>query len=716
MAEASVVEPVGEPDLVLRRATIAAACWLVAYSAAVAAVQDDTRLTAVVSTLVFAVPIAVLAALGVRAAARVRGPQRAAWRLLAVSNLLWLGAVTASAVYVLVLGAQPPMPSIVDGLQLASAALLPPAVIILFRRASLLRRARAVLDASLVTAAVGLVGWQLLIAPQLTGARSLATLTLITHPLMGVLVLVTLLSLGFSGHRNVPRPIALVGLGVAAAALVNAGCTFFVVLHGLVSPLWWSIGFQIQALLLGLAALAASRRIRDAEVVLLARDLGLAPALVGTACAVALLARDLSDGVVDPAVGGLGLFTVAGVLLRLWLTGRDKDQVARRLDAALREQERLAVTDSLTGLYNRRFIEEFCAIEGDRSRRAGGHLGLLLVDVDRFKRVNDELGHQAGDAVLTQVAQRLRLAVRTCDVVARHGGEEFLAVLPGADSEILAEVAERVRRAVGEHPVPLEDGRTLRVTVSVGGATSPEHAEGVEGLLQVADQALYAAKDGGRDRVVIGEPGDVERATESPADLGVVTLLERIADVVDARQGADEHSAAVARWAGVVADALDLSSEQRRRTVLAARLHDIGKLTVPEGILAKAAPLDAGDWQAVRTHPAAGGALLEGLPGLEGVGELVAAHHERPDGTGYPLGVRQASLAVGILAVCDAWAAMRARRHYGEPLSTARARDELLAGRGRQFDARAVDAFLRLEQAGMVGALASTAELLPAAR
>lgn len=163
--------------------------------------------------------------------------------------------------------------------------------------------------------------------------------------------------------------------------------------------------------------------------------------------------------------------------------------------------EQMAVTDGLTGLYNRRFFQEALERELSRADRAGGSLALLLLDIDHFKVLNDTYGHAMGDAVLKRMANVLQETLRKGDVLARYGGEEFVVLLPQATREGAQEFAQRVWKAVGSakiHP----GGRGHRVTVSVGWALLPDDADSAETLLESADRALYAAKETGRDKVV----------------------------------------------------------------------------------------------------------------------------------------------------------------------------------------------------------------------
>jgi diguanylate cyclase (GGDEF)-like protein/PAS domain S-box-containing protein len=176
-----------------------------------------------------------------------------------------------------------------------------------------------------------------------------------------------------------------------------------------------------------------------------------------------------------------------------------------KLEAAHAEADRLGRTDPLTGVHNRRVLPDLL----DR-RLAGGErgLGVLLLDIDRFKRINDKLGHAAGDTVLVEIADRIRGTIRESDAVARVGGEEFLVLLGGVTTPAsLRTLGERIRAAIAAAPVWV-DNQPITVTASLGGAVSDDEHGGAGNLLGAADRALYAAKRSGRDRVVLaGDPG-----------------------------------------------------------------------------------------------------------------------------------------------------------------------------------------------------------------
>jgi two-component system, cell cycle response regulator len=191
------------------------------------------------------------------------------------------------------------------------------------------------------------------------------------------------------------------------------------------------------------------------------------------------------------------------------------------------------------------------------------------------------------------------------------------------------------------------------------------------------------------------------RVTEIRGDHGLVSFLETLADEIDRRQSSEGHSRDMARWAGLVAMELDLDDERQWACSTAARLHAIGKIVVPESILNKKGPLTSDEWNVVQSHPSQGADIIRLASGFERVAEVIRHHQERFDGTGYPEGKSgvEISLEARIVAVCGAWAAMRATRPYRAALTREQARAELESGSGTEFDPEVVRAFLLLEAA-----------------
>ena len=417
---------------------------------------------------------------------------------------------------------------------------------------------------------------------------------------------------------------------------------------------------------------------------------GVAATLIAV-CIVVAVNNALDAGSVVAA-----FYVVAAIALRLFMTSREREQIAVALEVSLHEQQRIANTDELTGLRNRRFADRRLHERTAADRDGTPDVGVLVLDLDHFKEINDAHGHPVGDEVLRLTAARLADASRTGDVVARYGGEEFLVILRDLPRDGLLNVAERFRASIAEQPFDAGADDPIVVTTSVGGASMPADAATLTDLLRIADRALYTAKSMGRNRVQIGPHGD---------DVGIDALVERgsvlnfVQSLVDhADAGNLDHGREVARLAGLTADELGLDSTQRWRACAAARLHDIGKLCVPPEVLAVPGPLDHRQWELVRRHPDVGANILALAPGLQDIAEVVRQHHERHDGTGYPSGIAGDAICIEarVVSVCDAWSAMRSDRAYRGARDEADAIAELRGAAGSQFDPLVLDAFLRI--------------------
>jgi diguanylate cyclase (GGDEF)-like protein len=384
----------------------------------------------------------------------------------------------------------------------------------------------------------------------------------------------------------------------------------------------------------------------------------------------------------------MGVAAIAGMLLS-FVRDRVQELLSRLTDAAR--------TDPLTGLLNRRALEELFEIELAQAARSGRPLAVIVGDLDRFKVVNDRLGHQHGDQTLRALAEQLDRWKRRIDMAARVGGEEFALLLPETDERGAYLVAERLRRATKRQ---FADG-PFNLTISFGVASFPDHGDDAEMLLRAADQALYAAKSMGRDRSVIYS-AEVSRMLSASngegtrGELRLATVLG-VAEALDIRDsGSTSHSHAVGRYAHLASLELGLGADRAERVRLAGLLHDVGKIGVSDAMLIKPAPLDGEEWTEMRTHPEMAARLLAG-PEFEDLRSWILAHHERMDGSGYPFGLLrdEIPLEARILAVAEAWEAMTADRVYSAALSEEAAREELIQGSGTQFDPAVVEALLR---------------------
>jgi diguanylate cyclase (GGDEF)-like protein len=204
------------------------------------------------------------------------------------------------------------------------------------------------------------------------------------------------------------------------------------------------------------------------------------------------------------------VFLVLALIVGLVLAGvlEVANRRAFMLEMQLKTEAR---TDSLTGLVNRRAMEEAAASELKRARRNGAVTAVMILDIDRFKSVNDRFGHDMGDQVIIAVARSVQAVIRETDTLARWGGEEFLTLLPSTSLADATALAERIRQAVASTPMPM--GADVQITVSIGVASSAEAHEDLTNtrwmhMLRAADAALYRAKENGRNRVCSAVGGD----------------------------------------------------------------------------------------------------------------------------------------------------------------------------------------------------------------
>lgn len=687
------------------------AAWLVLYAVLTALSQGSEEMGRFVGNVVYAVPIVLLVPLCFLAARRSRGRLRTAWRLLAISNLLWLVGELIWSTYAYLRPGGAPSPSVADVAYLASYAVALPGIVIGFGGIGGARQVRCLVDAALVTLGIGAVGWALVIGPLLPGTTRAGAIITFAQPLLAVAIVTALVAVGLCGHRKVPPSFMLAGAGFAVAGLSDSVYAYLYMVHSYDDGSWLNLGWQMEAVLLCLAASVAARRPEaEPEVRRLDRDLAVLPAAVAVISIAGIAVADqLTEGHLAGSTLVIAALLASGLLLRQVLVTRDRTRLAEALTTALREQERLAVTDGLTGLYNRRFFQEMLRLDAERAEQNGAPISLIIIDLDRFKQINDACGHPAGDRVLVEAADRIRRAVRPSDLVARYGGEEFVCLLPGAGEDTALEVAEQVRRALSRTPLAVPGGRAVRLTASLGVASAGTRGgrphRDLEGLIHDADGALYRAKARGRDQVVAaGRLADLALDTDPDLPSALVWL----ADQIDAKLGNHEHSTAVSRWALLTGERLGLHQAVLRRTAAAARLHDIGKINVDDAILTKPGRLSQEEWSVLRRHPQEGARLLTELSDRADLAPLVGAHHERYDGTGYPAGLRGEDIPMEarIIAVCDSWAAMRADRAYASALSEQEARRQIERGRGTQFDPAVADAFLALLDEGAIDELA----------
>jgi diguanylate cyclase (GGDEF)-like protein len=358
---------------------------------------------------------------------------------------------------------------------------------------------------------------------------------------------------------------------------------------------------------------------------------------------------------------------------------------ASQVAIALNNARRYHVTktqadrDPLTGLLNHRSFHDTV----DRALRehdGGESTCVVLLDLDNFKRINDEDGHRGGDRLLRAAAAALADVCRRDDLAFRVGGDEFALLLAGVDEGGAAAVAGRTCAAIS--------ALDPRLGASAG-LVALRRDSTKDNLLEQADQRLYAAKRGGESPA-----GGTSARSTVTTQVAVDVLVAALESHHEATAG---HSVDVAELSARVAARLDARHMELELVRQAALVHDLGKLSIPPEILNKDGALDGHEWDIVRTHPDRGAEILLRAPGLERLAAAVRASHERWDGAGYPNGLagREIPFAARVVAACDAFDAMVAERPGSPALALEAAIAELHECAGSQFDPDVVAALVK---------------------
>jgi diguanylate cyclase (GGDEF)-like protein len=390
-------------------------------------------------------------------------------------------------------------------------------------------------------------------------------------------------------------------------------------------------------------------------------------------------------------------------------------RLARAFNAAsgaFIQVEARATHDRLTGIPNR---ETLLAILGSEVERAGRHykpLSVAFIDIDRFKPINDTYGHNAGDAVLRQVARLIADGVRVNDTFGRYGGEEFMLILPETTPEDAHGLAEELRALVMHEPLRIAGDQDVNITISIGVAGGRGSELQLDMIVDRADAAMYAAKSLGRNRTYIyrdiDEEGLVRRAPISAEHRAQATAIGRWASDTATQALASvlapqpnhrgRPSDMIASLATGIGLEMGLPEEEIDRIRIASLLHDLGKIAIPEEILDKPTTLSDSEWQAIGEHPRIGQVILEQASNLREAIPVVLHHHERFNGGGYPHGLKGSEIPLGarIVSVADAYHAMVHERPYSGALTHEEALEELRSNAGTQFDPNVVEVFCRV--------------------
>lgn len=381
------------------------------------------------------------------------------------------------------------------------------------------------------------------------------------------------------------------------------------------------------------------------------------------------------------------------------------NEMATSIQTSHEELVRLSSTDGLTGLYNHREFQKRLEVEIERAYRYSDNLSLLMIDIDNFKKFNDTYGHQTGDLVLQSISNAIIKEVRMSDFAARYGGEEIAIILPSSDSEEAFIFSDRLRNHIHQIPLKVMGDRIEHVTISIGIASFPQDASDRRGLIETADQALYFAKDSGKNSAILYR--DTLKAVLEQKTTKAQTLLETaeewiykgIYTAVEAKF--PYHRGQLNSMSNVTAQLAEymyLNDEETRDLKIATMLHDVGIFNIPIQVLQKPAPLTEEEWGMVRSHPEKGVNLLNQVLKIKNVIPAIMHHHERFDGTGYPSGLKgeKIPLLARIIAVVDSYFAMTSISPYKRRLSQDEAIEELIRNSGKQFDPNIVAATIKI--------------------
>lgn len=388
---------------------------------------------------------------------------------------------------------------------------------------------------------------------------------------------------------------------------------------------------------------------------------------------------------------------------------------------AVKEQ---AITDGMTGLYNRRYFEEYIKKEAIRAMRQNQKFTVIGLDLDHLKQINDTYGHNYGDIAIKTIAEVLKNNARSIDIAARMGGEEFNLILPGVDIEGGCIAAERIRKAI--EAVELE--KIGHITASLGVATYPDQSDDLEELLELTDQAMYESKRNGRNRVTIAKPSyetswqevavntfvDILSKHRIPMDAVTSRLLtEKLMDMNNDRlyQVADtlvqsynpEHKLGGMKQkvelATMLAKRFDLSKEAIDKLKIAILLYDIGNTMLPKELLNKREPLSEEDKSSIKQHPViAAREILKPISNIVDIIPIIEKHHENWNGTGYPGKISGDEIPIEsqIILIIDSYFALMEKRPYRDALSSDEAIKTIQDEINKKWNSKLAEEFISL--------------------
>ncbi|MGM9994247.1 MAG: diguanylate cyclase [Candidatus Avigastranaerophilus sp.] len=392
------------------------------------------------------------------------------------------------------------------------------------------------------------------------------------------------------------------------------------------------------------------------------------------------------------------------------------------------EVQKQAITDPLTGLYNRRYFEDNVVKEAERSLRLKQPFSLISMDLDFLKKINDTYGHQYGDIAIKTIANVLKTEARSIDIPARIGGEEFSLMLPGVDSKGAYTAAERIRKSIESQELETIGG----ITASIGVATFLEHSDRIDELVEFADQAMYKAKINGRNQVQIAqrdcEINWQQVAVETFLDILVKKripvsdeLAENMEEKLNAIKTVSKNSKDVLYTivdmisqtynqmykagttksklllAVMLAKRLDLPTEEIDKLRLAILLYDIGNIMISEEIFNKKEPLTEKERAIIKQHPIiAAREILKPISNIQDIIPIIESHHENWDGNGYPQHKSGMDIPITsqIVLLVDSFYAMTQDRPYRQAYTVDEVMEIIKEQAGKRWNEKLVEDFI----------------------
>ncbi len=392
------------------------------------------------------------------------------------------------------------------------------------------------------------------------------------------------------------------------------------------------------------------------------------------------------------------------------------------------EVKKQAITDPLTGLYNRRYFENNIVKEAERALRLKQPFSVISMDLDYLKRINDTYGLQFGDLAIKTIANVLKKEARSIDIPARIGGEEFNLLLPGVDSKGAMIAAERIRKSIESQVLDTIVG----ITASVGVATFLEHSDRIDELIELADQAMYKAKLNGRNQVQLAQNDNevdwqkiavdtfIDILSKKRIPIGDDTsqmLYQKLQKLQESDKGSKDTLFSIVDTisqtynsmyktgttkskqilAVLLAKKLELPKEEIDRLKLAILLYDIGNIMIPEKIFNKKTPLTEEEKNIIKQHPIiAARDILKPISNIQDVIPIIENHHENWDGHGYPENKSGVEIPISsqIVLLVDSFYAMLQDRPYRHAYSL----DEIIkiieSEAGQRWNKKLVEDFI----------------------